>query len=192
MIRLDKIKEFVVFFEQANLSADDKIKESIFETNKLLIDKSKVTLLEYALFFGSIKIIHYLIRKTRKEYPELWIYSIHSNNAKVIHLLEDHQIEPDSQKILKESIKCHHNNISNYIINNLMKEEDLQNNIEKLYYNNVYRCAAESHNYCFFPTNMKYKNMIFYLCEFDHYTPVKLYLSEGNIDINAKIKALII
>ena len=48
------------------------------------------------------------------------------------------------------------------------------------------------HNYCFFPTNMKYKNMFFYLCEYDYYALVELYLSEGVIDVNDKIKISII
>ncbi|KAK8854382.1 hypothetical protein M9Y10_016944 [Tritrichomonas musculus] len=190
LIRLDKINEFVMFVEQTNLSADDKIKESIFETNQLLIDKSNVTILEYALFFGSLKIINYLIRKTNKADPEMWIYSIHTNNAKLIHLLEDYQIEPDSQQILRESIKCHHNNISNYIINNLIEKEDIEYSIEYEYYGNIYQYAVESHNYCFFPANLKTANMFSYLCEFDYYSLVKLYLSEGNINIKAKIQII--
>ena len=90
-------------------------------------------------------------------------------------------------KILKESIKCHYNEISNYIIDNLMTEKDLQNNIKNDYDDNLYRYAVEFHNYCFFPTNMKYKNMLHYLCELDYYTLVELYLSEFTIDINSKI-----
>lgn len=43
--------------------------------------------------------------------------------------------------------------------------------------------AVENDNYCFFPEDMKYKN--------DYYTLVKLYLEEGNIDINATIETFI-
>ena len=192
LIRFDKIKEFVRFVEQTNLSLKSVIKKSIYETNQFLVTGYNVTLLKYASFFGSIKIVQYIIRKTKKVDSEMWIYSIHANNAKMIHLLEEYQIEPDPKQILRESIKCHHNEVSNYIINYLIKEKDLQNNIENNYYDNLYRYAAESYNYCFFPANMKYKNMFLYLFEFDYYTLVKLYLTEGNIDINAKIKILII
>ena len=73
-----------------------------------------------------------------------------------------------------------------------MKEEDLQNDIEKKYNENLYAYAARFYNYCFSPSNMKYKNMFLYLCEFGYYTLVKLYLSEMNIDINGRIKTLII
>ena len=64
----------------------------------------------------------------------------------MIHLLEDYQIEPDLQQFFRESIKCHHNEISAYIINNLIKEEDLRNDIENNYDHNLYRYAVESYN----------------------------------------------
>ena len=51
--------------------------------------------------------------------------------------------------------------------------------------------AVENDNYCFFPEDIKYKNMFHYLCHYDYYTLVKLYLEEGNIDINATIETFI-
>ncbi|KAK8847256.1 hypothetical protein M9Y10_019842 [Tritrichomonas musculus] len=195
LIRLNKIKDFITFVEQTNISLDNIIKNSIFETSQVLIDNdSYVSLINYAAFFGSNDIIKYMIMKGAKLTSEMWIYAIHGRNAEMIRYLEENHISPPDNKydqILEESIKCHHNDVSNYIIDYLMKEEDLQKNIEKQYYNNLYRYAVESRNYCFFPTNMKYKNMFFYLCEFDYYTLVKLYLEEGNININDRIKMLI-
>ena len=109
----------------------------------------------------------------------MWIYAIYSTNAELIRYLEDNYVWPPSrfdelvfinldEEILKKSIKYQHNDISNYIIDNLMKEETLQYYIEKQYYYNRYLYAVEFHNYCFFPENMKYKNMFNYLCEFDY------------------------
>ena len=137
----------------------------------------------------------------------MWIYAIHSCNSELIRYLEDNHVSPPENKygfilgespfddyeiILKESIKCHHNDVSKYIIEYLMKEEDLQKDIENNYYDNLYQYAVEFHNYCFFPTDMKYKNMFHYLCEFDYYTLVTLYLTELTIDINSIIKTSII
>ena len=173
------------------MSLEICIKESIFETNQLLTCKEKISLIEYASFYGSNDIIKYIEKKGVELTSSMWIYGIHSCNAELIRYLEDNHVSPpdnDYERILEESIKCHHNDISNYLIDNIMNEEYLQNNIENEYYHNLYRYATESYNYCFFPTNMKYKNMFFYLCEFDYYTLVKLYLTEGTIDINAKIK----
>ena len=204
LIRLNKIQEFIAFVEQSNLSLESKIKKSIFETNQLLTEKNeisligyeyKITLIEYASFYGSIDVIKYMQTKGAELTSSMWTYAIHSRNAELIRYLEDNHVPPPNDKyetILKESIKCHHNDITNYIIDYLMKEEDLQNGIDNKYYYNLYRYAAECHNYCFFPTNMEYKNMFFYLCEFDYYTLVELYLSSGNININDKIKISII
>ncbi|KAK8840922.1 hypothetical protein M9Y10_027754 [Tritrichomonas musculus] len=204
LIRLNKIQEFIAFVEQSNLPLESKIKKSIFETNQLLTEKNeisligyeyKITLIEYASFYGSIDVIKYMQTKGAELTSSMWIYGIHSCNAELIRYLEDNHVSPPNDKyetILKESIKCHHNDITNYIIDYLMKEEDLQNGIDNKYYYNLYRYAVECHNYCFFPTNIEYKNMFFYLCEFDYYTLVELYLSSGKIDINDKIKILII
>ncbi|KAK8840889.1 hypothetical protein M9Y10_027720 [Tritrichomonas musculus] len=192
LIRTNQVKEFGVYVNRNNISLESYIKKSIFETNPLLIDESKIRLIEYASFFGSIDIVRYMqINGNIELTSSMWIYAIHSRNAELIRYLEDSHVTPpedDYETILKESIKCHHNDVAKYIIDYLIKEEDLQNDIESKYHNNLYRYAVEYYNYCFFPTNMKYKNMFFYLCEFDYYTLVNLYLSEGNIDINAKIK----
>ena len=197
LIRFNKTKELIAFVERTNLPLENEIKKSIFETNNFLTDiyKFTISLLEYASFYGSNDIIKYMERKGVELTSSMWIYAIHSCNAELIKYLEDNHVSPpedDYEKVLEESIKCHHNEISNYIIDNLMNKEDLQNNIENKYYDNMYRYAVESYNYCFFPTNMKYKNMLFYLCKFDYYTLLKLYLAEGAIDINATINILII
>ena len=59
----------------------------------------------------------------------LWIYAIHSRNAELIHLLEENGIESEDktfEECLKESIKCHHNDIANYIKENCLDEKILQ------------------------------------------------------------------
>ena len=103
LIRFDEIQEFVRFIEHTNLSLKSEIKKSIFETNQFL-DKSNVTLLEYASFFGSIKNIQYIIKKTKKVNSEIWIYSIHANNVKIIHLLEDYQMNLIYNKFLENQL----------------------------------------------------------------------------------------
>ena len=63
-----------------NISLLSTIKPSIFEINKYLI--------EYAAFFGSIRIFQYLRFNNIELQPSLWFYAIHSNNTEMIHLLE--------------------------------------------------------------------------------------------------------
>ncbi|KAK8881018.1 hypothetical protein M9Y10_003728 [Tritrichomonas musculus] len=120
---------------------------------------------------------------------DMWIYAIHSKNAELIKYLEDNQVPLDYyyNRILEESIKCHHNDVSKYIIDYLIKEKNLPNDIENEYYDKLYQYAIKYYNYSFFPENMKCKNLFFYFCKFDYYELVKIYLEEGIIDVNAKI-----
>ena len=91
-----------------------EVKQSVFETNPLLLEK-EATLIEYAAFFGSIKIFQYLKNNHVQMTPSLWIYAIHSKNAELINILEESCIDPPDKSYLKcfeESIKCHHNEIA--------------------------------------------------------------------------------
>ena len=163
LIRNNQVKEFGVYVNRNNISLESYIIKSIFETNQFLIDNESINLIEYASFYGSNDIIRYMHFNGEVELTSsMWIYAIHSCNSELIKYLEDNHVSPPENKygkILKESIKCHHNDVSKYIIEYLMKEEDLQKDIENNYYDNLYRYAVESFNYCFFPTDMKYKNM---------------------------------
>ena len=218
LIRLDKIKEFITFTEQRNLSLKSEINKSIFETNQLLTDNKKISLIKYALFYGSNDIIKYMINKKINITPSMFIYAVHSCNVELIKFLEaiddlsqsysesesENDFKNDSEdssdfeyhydyyeSVLFESIKCHHIEISKYIIENLIGKY-FKNEIKNNTCDNIFIYAAEYFNYCFFPTNMECENMFFYLCENGYYTLVKIYLSESKIDINETIKTLII
>ena len=120
MIRNDSLDEFIVYANQTNMNLDSKIIESNFETNLFLVDKIP-TLIEYAAFYGSIQIFKYLQMNNVKLTSSLWLYTIHSNNPELIHLLEENHIKPIDttyKECTLEAIKCHHNEIANYLFNN--------------------------------------------------------------------------
>ena len=90
-----------------------------------------LTVIENAAFFGSIQIIRYLKYNKATLTNSLWLYTIHSKNAELIHFLEENKIEPErNQKTTKEpfddvfieSIKCHHNDIALYIKDSLFEK----------------------------------------------------------------------
>ena len=189
LIRSDLVEDFIVYVNKKNISLETIIYPSIFETNILLVMKPP-TLIEYAAFYGSIQIVQYLKFNNAELKPDLWIYSIHSNNPELIHLLEENQVEPpnDSFKTcLKEAIKCHHNNIANYIIDNLIKENDEIFDIEQEFYENVTSYCFEYNNYFFYPENVDDKYLFLYLCQFNYLNLVKLFLKYKDIDINYMI-----
>lgn len=62
-------------------------KDDIYKCNDM---KSQVpSLIEYAAFFGSIKVFNYLYKNEVKIYQSIWPLAIHGNNPELIHLLEE-------------------------------------------------------------------------------------------------------
>ena len=100
------------------------------------LNKKESSLIEYAAFYGSIKIFKYLQMNNAEINSSLWYYVIHGNNAELFEFLEEKNICPcendddeDTDDLVKsngyidclrEAIKCHHNNIAFYIRNNFI------------------------------------------------------------------------
>ena len=84
------------------------------------------------------------------------------------------------KKCLIESIKCHHNDIANYILNQyLLKEKDISNDIMIN--------SLKYHNLNFEQNDLITESSFYYLCKYDHYMLVKSILKEMDIDVNTKI-----
>ena len=192
LIREDSIEEFIIYVNKTNFPLKTaKINSSIYETNSFLINKNP-TLIEYASFFGSIQIFIYLQLNNVELTSSLWLYSIHSNNPEMIHLLERNFVEPDDKtykKCLEEAIKCHHNKIANYIKDNLLiNDNEKLINGNKFYYSSLSACCFHYHNYdFFFIENFDVKYSFFYLCQYDYYNLVDLILKTQEININEKM-----
>ncbi|KAK8898747.1 hypothetical protein M9Y10_001039 [Tritrichomonas musculus] len=182
LIREDLIDEFIIYVSKTNISLSSVINQSIFETNNFLIDKTP-TLIEYAAFFGSIQIFHFIRLNNIELTPSLWTYAIHGRNYEIIHLLEENHVFPSSYKeCLIESIKCHHNEITDYIRNNYCDNNDLNSNVfiqSIKYYNFIY----------FSEKRMKQsKNIFYFLCKYDYCQLIKLLVDRkfNNLDINMR------
>ena len=174
-IRNDSISEFVTYLSQTNLSCSSHIRNSIFESHSILNEKP-ATLIEYAAFYGSIQIVKYLWLNKVELSPSLWIYGIHSNNADIIHFLEENQVPPpngDYQECLLQSIECHHNEISDYISSQLLASEELEDiqkqkkKIDKIF---------GSFNFKEMPSEFDSQFIFFYLCLYGYSDLVDLYI----------------
>lgn len=190
IIRYDNVKAFNDYTMKNNISLQSYIKESPYETNVFLLKKNEIKLVEYAAFFGSLNLIRYMNYRGVKLTSRMWEFAIHSRNTELIKYLEDKHVPPprnNYESILKESIKCHHNDIANYIILSLINEKELSFNIENNFYENLYRYSVKYNNYWFFPKNIKYKFLFHYLCEFDYYILVKLYVDNEVVNMSCKI-----
>ena len=184
LIQNDFVEEFVSYYNRANFSLSSLIKQSIFETNPLLI-KDSPSLIEYAAFFGSIQIFQFLKYNEVELTPSLWIYAIHSNNPELIHILEENNINPpdvDYVKCFIESIKCHHNNIGNYILENYLNSMN-----ENQYSDIVIKSIFRFHNYSYFLYNLNTNNIFYYLSKYGYSYLLNLYLETKHDLINQNV-----
>ena len=177
LIRNDHVEEFIAYVNKTNLSLLSVIPTSIFETNKFLINKDP-TLIEYSAFFGSIQIFRYLLMNKVELTPSLWIYAIHSNNADLIHLLEENNLKPNDDEYNEcfiESIKCNHTDFAKYIQNIYLSSQDL---------NELSKEIIKYCNYEFFPNNLSSPNVFYFLVLYNYPFTVDNLLKNTEIDIN--------
>ena len=148
LIRKDMIEEFIIYVNKTNIPLTSTIKKSVYETNSYLIDKNP-TLIEYAAFFGSIQIFNYLANSKATLTKSLWFYGIHSNNAEIINFIEENNFKISFIEIMKESIKCHHIDISEYIKANYLGQKN-EDEIIELFESII----SKSLNYYYYPKNI--------------------------------------
>ncbi|KAK8837372.1 hypothetical protein M9Y10_036805 [Tritrichomonas musculus] len=180
LIRKDLIKEFVEYYNTAFLTPFSEVKWSMFETNNFLMRK-KMSIIEYACFYGSTKIFLFLLSKVNgiQIYESLWLCAIHSFNSQMIHIVEQKcQIRDNEyEDVFNEAIKCHHNDIALYILNNYIDEKSMKKSNSIIY---------QFQNYLFFPSQIIKKNIDDFcnLCKYDYYKLVEIYINAKVININ--------
>ena len=187
LIQHDLIDEFIIYTNKINLKLTSEITPSIFETNSLLYSKP-ASLIEYSAFFGSIQIFQYLRMNQIDLTASLWLYAIHGKNPEIIHILEECNVEPEDDtymECLKESIKCHHNDIARYIQNKFM-DEFIEIN-ESNFQNNPISFGFHYYNYEFIEIYQNLQFPFYYACLYDHFPIVKLLIKEEQVDLNKSI-----
>ena len=184
LIRNDSVVDFIAYLNKNNISPNSKIKESKYETNYFLLKKQKdlsIKLIEYAAFFGSIQIFNYLKYQGVQLNPSLLLFAIHSKNSELIHIIEENNGNSNNFYLQSyiESIKCHHNEIANYLYNNyLQNEADISNKI--------FIQSLKSYNFGLLQTNLINELLFGQLCKFDYYSIVTYFLKINNDIINIK------
>ncbi|KAK8892783.1 hypothetical protein M9Y10_030025 [Tritrichomonas musculus] len=180
IIRIDSIKEFVCYVTKLNYNLKSGIKPSNFETNLFLIEK-EATLIEYAAFYGSIQIFNYLRLNGIELKPSIWLYAIHGRNADLIHLLESFEVPPPNDSFIhcfNESVKCYHNELSNYFLNNHINVE-----INRKFYSNCIKFL----NFEFYPEELFKIDAFYNLCACNLISFIKIVLNDERVEINQKM-----
>lgn len=179
VMRDDNIEAFIIYINKYGLNSSSFVHKSAFETHQFLL-KNQPTLLEYAAFFGSIQIFKFLINNGAQPRPQLWSCAIFGCDPELINILIEKNIAPafcSYKECINTAIKCHHNEIANYIYNNFFQTQ----NIEE-----VFDSATKYYNFMLFPKN--FNSIQFYnFCLSDFYNLVNIILQEKQVDINAVI-----
>ncbi|KAK8897751.1 hypothetical protein M9Y10_015716 [Tritrichomonas musculus] len=179
LIQKDLIDEFIL---QTNKSMIDlgKDENSSLETNIFIQKIHFAKLIEYAAFYGSIQIFKYLMIKGCILTPRLWLFAIHGRNAEIIHILEDCNIQPEDEsyeKCLEFAIRCHHNEIANYILSKYIENSEISSYILKK--------SLKCYNYTFIQPDLINSNAFCDLCKRDYYFLAENILqNDKSIDIN--------
>lgn len=94
------------------------------------------------------------------------------------------KLDDDSYfECFNECIKCHHNEMANYIKNNYI---DINKEIKQDY--EFFSASIKSYNFAFFPNEELNNELSFYdFCQYDYITIVENLLMSKNIKINSKI-----
>ena len=188
LIRKDMITEFADYVTRNGVSLRATIQPSIYETNSFLLEKQtesnqnqKLTLIEYAVFFGSIQIFNYLRLEGVELKPSMWTLAIHGQNAEIIHFLEENHVElkdKSYKQVFYESIKCYYNDFAIYFKNNyLQNEENSQDTINH---------CLKYHNFAFLENESINKSLFCNLCKYDYCALVVDLLKDKDIDVNKR------
>lgn len=188
IIREDSIEDFIIYVNKNDqFSLNSYIEKSVFETHSIL-NGQEVKLIDYAAFFGSVQIFKYLYLNGVALTKALWIYGIHGDNPEIIDILKENEITPEDssyQKCMKEAIKCHHNGIANYILNNLLQEEEFY--VDDKFFRNLTCYSFHYYNFSFFPKEPNHRFIFFYACYYDYLNIVQFLFQTKKIDVKEKI-----
>ena len=187
LIRNDSIEEFIQFINQHNVSLSITIPSSIFETNSYLLENNP-TLIEYAAFYGSIQIFNYLRLNKCEMKKSIYFYAIHGNNAEIFQCIEDEKfyisLLPRAIHFI-EAVKCHHNNIADFIYSNDLNTEKFSSllGFSSMFMNFM--------NYSYFPEDIFNEYVFYYLCKYDQTELVNFVLNDPNytkyINLNNRV-----
>lgn len=179
LIRNDSIIEFIVYVNKNNIPLNSIIKPSSYETNYLLIKRENTSLIEYSAFYGSIEIFKYLKNNRIKLNSSLWLYAIHCKNAELIYILEENSIKIPSN-FLKELLKLHDFDLTNYFIENKLIEFDDEDLSPSIHY-----C-----NYSYYPKNLSNPKAFYYYNKYNYIKFIEMLEDDCYIFSNDFIKKM--
>ena len=144
----------------------------------------RVTLIEYAAFYGSIQIFKYLRSKKVIENNSLYTYAVHGNNLEIIDLIEKNNhkmMKRYCEQYLFESLQFHNNEMTNHIKNKYFSKG------KSFYIEPLIKKSLKNHNLGFIDASLINESSFFYLTQYDYPLFVDILLKTKNINVNEKV-----
>lgn len=90
------------------------------------------------------------------------------------------------EKVLKEAIKCHHNELANYIAKKYLNDTKIEYHNQSRFNKSVNAYAFKFYNFAFIPKEFTQKFIFFYACQYGYYKIVAELLDKqkGKLTIN--------
>lgn len=119
LVRNDQIEEFITYITLNNVSLDSRYKLDYTDTNANFIGY-RVSLFEYSVFHGSMKIMKYLYLNKAKILSNVSItaFLAHSECPEMLHFFEDNKISIDVMGIFDKCLIC-----GNYLFAKYLAEQ---------------------------------------------------------------------
>ncbi|OHS97161.1 hypothetical protein TRFO_36690 [Tritrichomonas foetus] len=123
IIRNDDIDKFIQLLSEQIVKIDDIIQKSIYEDNHRdqTIDQIlyKMSLIEYAVMFGSVNIFKFLwLQKVECNKEQMIQYAVESGNSEILFTLEESGVK-FTETLVGNAIYYHRNHVAEYLINSL-------------------------------------------------------------------------
>lgn len=133
----DDFDNFIKYINMNVIDLNSLIPFSLFESSGFVSTFSEKGMhyIEYAAFYGALKIFKYLIQINCVIQPKTMNAAIIGGNYEIIHLLEDKNISMNND-CLYDAVKSNRNEIVNYILDNnssISLSEDILNDLIPFY-----------------------------------------------------------
>lgn len=182
LIRTDNVEKFCSYTVKNKINLNSKIEESIFETNLVLIEEEPLTLIEYAIVYGAIKIYDFLIKNDVNVSATMLKFTACSTNTEIFNglfekCMNSEKINIEIEKALITAIKCHNDALILYIINNKL----IKYNIPKVIMN-----LLMYHNFILFDNefvinaSVNKSQLLLILNEYKYYLFIELFVMNSD------------
>lgn len=184
IIQQDLIEEFIIFVNKNSYQINNQIEITIFETNNFLMLFKSVSLIALAVFFGSDQIFKYLYKNGVELGQDLWIFAIYSENPEIIQILEEKigKIKDNTDWYYVQAIKCHHNDMANYIRDNYLiipSDQIIINRFNEI----IFYFSFRFYNFLYIQEITNFICTVFYASKYDYFNLVKLLLTTNTFEL---------